>query len=164
ESDYIFYLHVLGRFDPARIAKLAAYVRCGQLGDGGWNIFAGGPSELNATVKAYFALKLSGDAADSGHMVQAARRVRELGGLERTVGLAAIYPAMMNSIFALIALGYAPDHPVTARQIDELRRFEIDESNTIRLQPCLSPLWDTAIAAFALAESGCPCDDVLNRA
>jgi len=52
ESDYIFYLHVLVRVEAARIAKLAAYVRCGQLGDGGWNIFAGGPSELNATVKA----------------------------------------------------------------------------------------------------------------
>ncbi len=97
---------------------------------------------------------------------RAVRRAAQwmLEHLERSDGLAAIYPAMMNSIFALIALGYAPDHPVTARQIDELRRFEIDESNTIRLQPCLSPLWDTAIAAFALAESGCACDDVLNRA
>src|SRR5512134_232073 len=64
ESDYIFYLHVLGKFD-ARVAKLANYVRARQLPDGGWGIFEGGQSELNATVKAYVALRLAGDAADA---------------------------------------------------------------------------------------------------
>src|SRR5579862_5814183 len=58
ESDYIFYLHVLGKADPGRVSKLANYVRRRQLSDGGWSIYFGGPSELNATVKAYFALKL----------------------------------------------------------------------------------------------------------
>src|SRR5881296_3089903 len=67
ESDYIFYLHVLGRFDSERVTKLANYVRRKQLPDGGWNIFPGGPSEVNATVKAYFALKLAGDWPDSPH-------------------------------------------------------------------------------------------------
>src|SRR5262249_3943273 len=33
---------------------------------------------------------------------------------ERSEGLAAIYPAMMNSIYALLALGYSPDHPITS--------------------------------------------------
>src|SRR2546428_6331713 len=42
---------------------------------------------------------------------------------ERSEGLAAIYPAMMNSIFAAMALGYPPDHPVTAQQIHEFSRF-----------------------------------------
>ena len=56
ESDYIYYLHVLGKADPERIAKLANYVRRRQLPDGGWSIYPGGPSELNATCKAYFAL------------------------------------------------------------------------------------------------------------
>src|SRR5689334_23632523 len=63
ESDYIFYLQILGRADQDRISKLANYVRRRQLADGGWNIYAGGPSELNASIKAYFALKLAGDAA-----------------------------------------------------------------------------------------------------
>ena len=61
ESDYIFCLHVLEKADRLRIAKLANYVRRRQLPDGGWNIYFGGPSELNATVKAYVALKLAGD-------------------------------------------------------------------------------------------------------
>src|SRR5215510_268662 len=84
ESDYITYLHVIGKFDSSRVAKLARYVRDRQLPDGGWNIFFGGPSEVNATVKAYFALRLAGDSPNSEHMVSASRRVRELGGLERT--------------------------------------------------------------------------------
>src|SRR6266849_8368014 len=48
ESDYIYYLYVLGKAEPERIAKLANYVRRRQLSDGGWSIYPGGPSELNA--------------------------------------------------------------------------------------------------------------------
>jgi len=291
ESDYIYYLYVLGKNDPERVAKLANYVRQRQLPDGGWSIYPGGPSELNATSKAYFALKLAGDAMDSPHMVQARETVHRLGGLEhsnsyvrfylalvgavgwelvpsippelmlipnwfifniyemsswtrgivipmailsalrpdwrlpkrarvdelfkdparknaafdwskpllswknvflavdrglklyekspwkpfrhraireakswmlnhleRTDGLAAIYPAMMNSIFALIALGHGPDDPLTWREIKEFSRFELEEADTIRLQPCVSPVWDTCIAMVALAEAGLPPD------
>src|SRR6267143_5070820 len=60
ESDYIYYLFVLGKADPQRIAKLANYVRGRQLPDGGGSIYPGGPSELNATCKAYSALKPAG--------------------------------------------------------------------------------------------------------
>jgi squalene-hopene/tetraprenyl-beta-curcumene cyclase len=287
ESDYIYYLHVLGKADPGRIAKLANYVRQRQLADGGWSIYAGGPSELNATCKAYFALKLAGDSPDATHMAEARATVHRLGGversnsyirfylalagalgwelvpailpemmllpnwfylniyemsswtrgivipmailsairpewrlperacvdelfrdpsrksaafdwsdqliswrnfflaldralklyeklpwkplrqralreakswllehIERTGGLAAIYPAMMNSIFALMALGHGPDDPLTAREIREFARFEIEEADTIRLQPCVSPVWDTCIAMVALEEAG----------
>ena len=301
ESDYIFYLHVLGRFDRQRVSKLAEYIRLRQLEDGGWNIYFGGPSEVNATLKAYLALKLAGDSPESQHMIRARLCIRQLGGLERTnsftrfylalagligwqmvpaippelmflprlvpiniyemsswtraivipltilyglkpcwpvprharidellpspagrgrrgsqragapgeglnwrttflrfdralkiydrlprkpgrqralhratswmfdhfdrsEGLAAIYPAMMNSIFALIALGYSPRHPLTARQIDEFSRFEIEDCETLRLQPCLSPVWDTAIAFFALMEANVsPADPGLQK-
>ncbi|NDQ58067.1 MAG: squalene--hopene cyclase [Acidipila sp.] len=289
ESDYILYLHILGRFDGARVEKLANYVRRRQLPDGGWNIYCGGPAEINATVKAYFGLKLAGDSADAPHMERARRRVHQLGGLEainsferfylalvgavewdlapaippeflllpnwfyvnlyemsswsrgilvpltilyalkpcwpvektqhvdelfvdqkrrlrsyewdsqvvswrnfflaldrgfklyermpwkplraralkkaegwllghleRSEGLAAIYPAMMNAIFALIALGHSPEDPLTVREINELCRFELEDNDTIRLQPCRSPLWDTAIAMVALEEAGLP--------
>jgi len=44
ESDYIYYLFVLGKADPVRVAKLANYVRSKQLEDGGWNLYPGGPS------------------------------------------------------------------------------------------------------------------------
>ena len=39
ESDYIFYLNVIGKVHPERVAKLANYVRRRQLEDGGWNIY-----------------------------------------------------------------------------------------------------------------------------
>jgi squalene-hopene/tetraprenyl-beta-curcumene cyclase len=291
ESDYIYFLFVLGKAAPERIAKLANYVRARQLPDGGWSIYPGGPSELNATCKAYFALKLAGDSTDASHLSRARAMVHRLGGLEatnsyvrfylalvgavgwelvpsippelmllpnwffiniyemsswtrgivipmgilsavrpdfrlpeyarvdelfkdphhktaafdwserliswknfflavdrglklyekfpwkplrrralreskqwmlehmeRTDGLAAIYPAMMNSIFALIALGHGPDDPVTWREIKEFSNFEIEEHDTIRLQPCVSPVWDTCIAMVALEEAGVPPD------
>ena len=78
--------------------------------------------------------------------------------IERTEGLAAIYPAMMNSIFALMALGHGPDDPLTSREIREFSRFEIEEEDTIRMQPCVSPVWDTCIAMVALEEAGVPAD------
>ncbi|HMD31113.1 MAG TPA: squalene--hopene cyclase [Candidatus Acidoferrales bacterium] len=289
ESDYILYLHVIGRFDPLKVEKLARYIRRHQLADGGWNIYANGPSELNATVKAYLGLKLAGDSPEAPHMMRARQRVHELGGLEsinsferfylalvgaadwgmvpamppellllpswsyvnlyeisswsrgilvpmailyalrpawkiphnldelfrepehryrafawdarvvswrnffllidrvmkfaerlpwkpfrqralreaeawmkdhlqRSEGMAAIYPAMMNAIYALMALGNAPDDPATSHEIHELAKFEIEENGAIRLQPCVSPVWDTAIALVALEEAGLPPD------
>jgi len=74
--------------------------------------------------------------------------------LERSDGLGTIYPAMMNAIFALVALGYSPDDPLTAREIGYLARYEIEDAETMRLQPCISPVWDTAIAMVALEEAG----------
>jgi squalene-hopene/tetraprenyl-beta-curcumene cyclase len=288
-SDYILYLHVLR--DTAQVPKLAEHVRRHQLPDGGWNIYEGGPSELNASVKAYFALRLAGDARDQPHLARARHRVHQLGGLERansftrfylalvgaldwTVvpaippelvilpswfllnlynmsswtraivvpltilyalkpeqtilqgarvdelfrdpharggsvgwdatlfswrnlflaldrvarlherlpwkpfrrralaearrwllehlersdGLGAIYPAMMNAVFALLAMGESPTSPLLAREIEELAKFEIEDDETLRLQPCVSPVWDTAIAMVALQQAGLPCD------
>ena len=73
-------------------------------------------------------------------------------------GLAAIYPAMMNAIFALMAMGHSPDDPLTAREIGQLAQYEIEDDDTIRMQPCISPVWDTAIAMVALEEAGLPPD------
>ncbi len=289
ESDYILYLHILGRMAPDRVLKLANYIRRRQLPDGGWNIYEGGPAELNATIKAYVALRLAGDSPDAPHLALARARIHALGGmersnsftrfyltltgalgwdmipaippelmllptwfpvniyemsswtraiviplailyarkpcwqlpagvsvdelfrdparkhasfewdnrlltwrnlflaadrafklyermpwkplreralrqarswliehLERSDGLGAIYPAMMNAIYALLALGHPADDPLTAREIAHLARFEIEEQDTLRLQPCLSPVWDTCIAMVALEEAGMP--------
>jgi squalene-hopene/tetraprenyl-beta-curcumene cyclase len=286
ESDYVLYLHVLGRSTSPKTEKLARHIRERQLADGGWNIFAGGPAELNATVKAYIALRLAGDSAGSAHLEKAKKRIHDLGGLEstnsyvrfylamvgaidwsivpaippelmllpkwfplnlyemsswtrgivvplaivfahkpswrlpvgvtvtelfkvpgakppsfrwdkrlfswrncflavdraikacerlpwkpfrkaalkrarqwmlerleRSEGLGTIYPAMMNSIFALLAEGNDPSDPLTAREIQFLERYEIEENGTLRVQPCISPVWDTAIALVSLAEA-----------
>jgi squalene-hopene/tetraprenyl-beta-curcumene cyclase len=287
ESDYILYLHILGDANSPKIPKLAKYIRDRQLPDGGWNIFYGGPAELNATVKAWVGLRLAGDAANAPHLERARAKIHELGGLEatnsyvrfylamvgaidwsyvpaippelmllpdwfpinlyemsswtrgiviplaivyahkpgwklpegvtvqelftqpgarppsltwdkrvitwknvflalgrgvsiyeglawkpfrrraltlarnwmlerleRSEGLGTIYPAMMNSIFALAAEGGDKTDPRLAREITFLARYEIEEADTIRVQPCISPLWDTAIAMVSLEEAG----------
>ncbi|HEY2108643.1 MAG TPA: squalene--hopene cyclase [Candidatus Acidoferrales bacterium] len=289
ESDYILYLHILGQLKSEKTAKLARYIRERQLEDGGWYIFYGGPSELNATVKAYVALRLAGDAPTAPHMQRAKQKVLGLGGLEatnsyvrfylamvgaiswdmvpsippemmllpewfplnlyemsswtrgivvplaivyankpewklpadvtvtdlfkvpgqrpasfawdkgvftwrnaflalerglkiyersswkpfrklslararkwmmnrleRSDGLGTIYPAMMNSIFALLAESRDVDDPLVHREIKFLERYEVEDERgrTIRVQPCISPVWDTAIAMVSLEEAG----------
>jgi squalene-hopene/tetraprenyl-beta-curcumene cyclase len=69
-------------------------------------------------------------------------------------GLGGIFPAMVNSLLVYDALGYPHDHPnyVTARgSIEKLLVIKEDEAYC---QPCLSPVWDTALAAHALMETG----------
>ena len=46
--------------DPAKFRKLANYIRRRQHPDGYWSIFPGGPPDVSASVKAYFACKLAG--------------------------------------------------------------------------------------------------------
>jgi squalene-hopene/tetraprenyl-beta-curcumene cyclase len=79
-------------------------------------------------------------------------------------GLGAIFPPIVNTIFSLHALGYPLDHPVIQRQVEELERLEIEEDDTLRVQPCFSPVWDTAISMNALIESGVsPSDPAILR-
>jgi squalene-hopene/tetraprenyl-beta-curcumene cyclase len=82
---------------------------------------------------------------------------------EGSDGLGAIYPSMQYSIMALDILGYGPDHPL---RIEAQRQFDhlmIDDERGFCMQPCFSPVWDTALAAFALAETEYPPIDALRR-
>lgn len=77
---------------------------------------------------------------------------------EKSDGIGAIFPPIINSIIALRCLGYENDHPLTASQIRELEKLEIEEGNTLRVAPCFSPVWDTALALNAMIEAGLPAD------
>jgi squalene-hopene/tetraprenyl-beta-curcumene cyclase len=71
-------------------------------------------------------------------------------------GLGAIYPAMANSVMMFDALGYAEDQPhraVARQSIENLLVVKVDEAYC---QPCVSPVWDTALAAHALMEAATP--------
>lgn len=70
-----------------------------------------------------------------------------------------IIPAMLNAMLALRALGYAVDDPVVARGFAALDRFTISAAGAYRVQPCISPVWDTALAVRALTDAGVPRDD-----
>ena len=76
--------------------------------------------------------------------------------LEGSDGLGAIFPPMVNAVIALRCLGYGEDHPLVRSELRELERLEIEEAGEIRVQPCLSPVWDTALAANALLDAGAP--------
>ena len=76
-------------------------------------------------------------------------------------GLGAIFPPMVWAVVGLKCLGYAETSPEVAGQLAELDRLKLTDENdagrpVTRLQPCKSPVWDTAIAAIALRESGLP--------
>ncbi|MGW7251015.1 squalene--hopene cyclase [Streptomyces decoyicus] len=71
----------LGIQDPKLTAAAARYIRGKQGADGTWPTFHGGPGELSATIEAYVALRLAGDAPDAPHMATAAAWVREQGGV-----------------------------------------------------------------------------------
>jgi len=78
---------------------------------------------------------------------------------EMSDGLGAIYPSMMNAIIALRCLGYSVDDPQFIRAMDEFEKLGIEEGDTFRMQPCMSPVWDTAYALFAMGEAGVPATD-----
>ncbi len=292
ESDYIVLHTLLGTGNPVKMEKAAREILRHQNEDGGWSIFKGGPSNVSASVKAYFALKLMGRMAEEPEMTKARECILALGGvtaintfskmylcffgqydyvavpaippeivlfpnwfwfnlyeisswsrailvplsicyakkpfkkipdemnidelflegrhgnlqlkwdkspiswrnfflvlnnlvhffervhvrplrtlalkkaekwmlerLEMSDGLGAIYPGILNSIIALRAQGYSTDDPQVIRALDEFEALGIEEKDTFRMQPCKSPVWDTAYAIFALGEAGVPADD-----
>ncbi|MEO5755084.1 MAG: squalene--hopene cyclase, partial [Chthoniobacterales bacterium] len=73
-------------------------------------------------------------------------------------GLAAVFPAMLNAMIALRALGYSTTHPVYEKAVADFKGLFVDDPEDFRIQPCLSPVWDTAINMIALGESGLPGD------
>ena len=296
-SEYLLFGHLLGRVDREREAKVVTYLRGRQLPDGGWSLYEGGPANLSATIKAYFAMKVAGVSPDDPAMAQARALIRAQGGpveanvftkillaqfgeydwsgipampveimllprwayfnlfevsyWSRTVmvpllilmdakpvrrlpdscrldelwvvprseaslrlhrvprpfsprsflwknffigvddalkswerlgprplraraietarrwleerlavpgGLGGIFPAMVNAVLALRCLGYPDDHPLIRGQLKEVEALGVETARSLHYQPCVSPVWDTALAANALIESGLPAD------
>ncbi len=292
-SDMVVFHHWDRSVQPEWQRKAVNHLFSMQLPDGGWNIYYGGPSEVNATIKAYLALKLAGVPVTDHRMLKAREVALRLGGVPRmntfsklylalidlypweyvptipcevlllgkwfhvnfwdmsnwsramlvplaiinhfkptrsvkvtldelfpegyherdlalapdpdrftlrnfflwldrlhkfaewfaehgihpfrktalkkceqwmlerfegSDGLAAIFPAMLNSLIALKVLGYANDHPEVVRATRELKKLEHETADDVRIEPCFSPVWDTAIVLICLRESGVPED------
>lgn len=299
-AEYLMLRRYLGRVDLERERRLINYIRSTQMDDGGWCLYYGGPSDISATVKAYFALKLAGVSPDEPYMVRARENVLAGGGVINTNvftkitlalfgqypwdgipcmpaevmllpewfyfnlyevsywsrvvivpllqifdrkplcrieqsqgvdelftvpmgqinrklhdvrfkksdsfftwknffltlddgfrvyekhknpeframalskcynwmtermkgegGLGAIYPAMAFSVIALKCMGHKDGDPLleqAIRSIEDLE-VELEGEDSMYLQPCVSPIWDTPIAMNALFESGVPGND-----
>jgi squalene-hopene/tetraprenyl-beta-curcumene cyclase len=69
-------------------------------------------------------------------------------------GLGAIFPPMIYTVVALRCLGYPDGSPAMRWALKQLDDLMIEEGDTLRLQPCLSPVWDTALTVIGLADAG----------
>jgi squalene-hopene/tetraprenyl-beta-curcumene cyclase len=69
-----------------------------------------------------------------------------------------IIPAMLNSLLALRALGYDKHDPIVQRGLQSVDRFAIEKDDCYWVQPCVSPVWDTALVMRALVDSGLAAD------
>jgi squalene-hopene/tetraprenyl-beta-curcumene cyclase len=292
-SDFVLFMHWFGEVDEHLEQRCVRHILKRQLPEGGWNNYYGGPSEINASVKAYFALKLAGYSPHVPFMQEARATILRLGGIPRlntfskfylallgqfpwkylpaipvemvllptwtpfhiykmsswsramlvplaiinhfkptrelpglkqlhelyplgtehkdftlprdprffawrnfflradhvlkfienlplrplrrvaleeaerwmvervgegSDGLAAVFPAMLNSLIALRTLGYAKTHPIYEKARNDFAALFVDDPEDFRIQPCLSPVWDTAINIITLAESGLPAE------
>jgi squalene-hopene/tetraprenyl-beta-curcumene cyclase len=77
---------------------------------------------------------------------------------EATGDWGGIIPAMLNSLLALRCLDYDPADPVVQRGLQAVDNFAIETEDSYRIQPCISPVWDTAWVMRALVDSGTPAD------
>src|SRR5438876_3552408 len=96
ETEYIIALYYLGIDDKEKFRKLANYLLLKQLPDGLWNIYPGGPAEISASVKAYFALKLAGHNPQASYMGKAREAILRMGGIARVNTFTKLYLAMMG--------------------------------------------------------------------
>ncbi len=69
-------------------------------------------------------------------------------------GLGAIFPAMANAVMMFDALGYPSQHPDRLKARASIEKLIVEHANEAYCQPCLSPVWDTALACHALMETG----------
>lgn len=76
----------------------------------------------------------------------------------RADGMGAIFPPMVYNLIAFRLLGYDPEGEFLTEAQRQLDRFMIEEDDSIRLQPCFSPVWDTGIGLYALTEAGLRAD------
>ncbi len=91
ESDYILLHTLLGTGNQERFQKCANWILRHQNEDGGWSIYAAGPSNISASVKAYFGLKLAGYTADHPAMERARKKILEMGGVTEVNTFTKIY-------------------------------------------------------------------------
>lgn len=107
-SEYLMFRRFLGKVDESKQRKAVAYLRETQLPEGGWNIYYGGPSHLSTTIKAYFALKLSGHSRDEPFMRRAREVILDQGGLLR----ANVFTKFALAIFGQIDWRGVPAMPI----------------------------------------------------
>jgi len=87
--------HLIDRVDGNHQQRAVRFLRRRQNADGGWSLFAGGPSDLSATIKIYFAMKMAGVDVDDPVMAAARACIHAMGGPTR----ASVFTKILLALF-----------------------------------------------------------------
>ncbi|WP_028218243.1 squalene--hopene cyclase [Paraburkholderia oxyphila] len=108
-AEYVLLVHYLGEEANLELeGKIARYLRRIQLPGGGWPLFTDGAMDVSASIKAYFALKMIGDAEDAEHMVRAREAILAAGGAEK----ANVFTRILLALYGVVSWYAAPMMPV----------------------------------------------------
>jgi len=107
-AEYILMMHFVDEIDEVLEHKIARYLRRHQGADGGWPLYEGGDGDISCTVKAYYALKITGDDPQAAHMRRARRFILERGGAAR----ANVFTRIMLAQFRQVPWRAVPYIPV----------------------------------------------------
>jgi squalene-hopene/tetraprenyl-beta-curcumene cyclase len=83
---------------PQTLQRIVGYLRTQQREDGGWGQYPGSATDISASVKAYFCLKLFGDSPEAPHMKKARALIRHLGGAEKCNSFTNFYLAALGQV------------------------------------------------------------------
>ena len=122
-AEYIIMCHFLGEIAPAREARLAEYLRGLQSDDGSWPLFHEGAGNISATVKAYWALKLTGEDIDAPHMARARTWVLASGGAAG----ANVFTRISMALFGHVPWRAVPVMPVEAMLLPRWFPFHLSK-------------------------------------
>ncbi len=120
-AEYILMQHYMDERDGPLEAKIAVYLRNKQADHGGWPLYYGGPFDLSASVKAYYALKLAGDNPELPHMRRAREAILAHGGAER----ANVFTRITLALFAQVPWRAVPFIPVEIMLLPRWFPFQI---------------------------------------
>jgi squalene-hopene/tetraprenyl-beta-curcumene cyclase len=123
-AEYVLLRHYLAEpVDTLLEEKIAVYLRRVQGAHGGWPLFADGDFDMSASVKAYFALKMVGDAPDAPHMRRAREAILARGG----AGRSNVFTRLMLALFGFIPWRAVPMMPVEIMLLPRWFPFHIDK-------------------------------------
>ena len=122
-SEYILMNHFLGITEKNLEKKISIYLKKEQNPDGGWPLFWKGKSNISASVKAYFALKLIGEKTNTTHMEKAKKKILSLGGAENCN----IFTKISLAMFEVISWKKIPSMPIEIMSLPKWFPFHIDK-------------------------------------
>src|SRR4029453_451802 len=123
-SEYVLLRHYLAEpVDSELEAKIANYLRLTQRAHGGWALVQGGPCDMSASVKFYFALKIIGDAGDAPHMVRAREAIHSHGGAARVN----VFTRFLLAFYDVLSWGAVPVLPIEIMLLPMWSPFHINK-------------------------------------